>query len=237
MSFSEEISLANGGLAVVILAGDVQIPSDYDLNPQVLPFTMNQISGDETFINQKIPSQTRVVLVSDHINKYVYDGLRNVLARRNVPCLLRKGQDSIANALSELFPNKKIILPANGGKGEKQEESKKHAPKGSLLTLIAQADLSKGTAEEARRLFRIAQLEGISTTLGSLSTGISNRKRKERRGEIPKSVLSPQKQALRVLDEAIESLSLIRSYVESTEQENDELKAQLRKIQEVFGRK
>ena len=50
------------------------------------------------------------------------------------------------------------------------------------------------------------------------------------------SLQGRQAQALKVLDEAIDSLRLIRDWVETTEGENRELKARVTRIEEAFKR-
>lgn len=236
MAAVEKVDLSNGGTAIVVLGTETQIPSDFEMDPRIIPFTHNQLSGDEFFIQSRIPSQVRVVIVSEVLPPRTYETLRKVLEKRGIPYLYRKGQGSLDACLIEMFPRKSTVEPVNGN-GTKSDGKKVIAPKGSIRDLVEQADLRKGSAEEARRLMRIAQEKGIPTTLGSLSQAIANRKRKMGAGEMPKSALKPQQQALRVLDEAIESLALIREYVMNTEQENDDLKAKLRKVEDIFGRR
>ncbi len=104
----------------------------------------------------------------------------------------------------------------------------KNAPKGSISSLVQEcADLNKGSAEEARRLFRIAQSRGIPTTLGSLAQAITVQKRKGGRTEPPKSILTEQQRAVGALTDAIINLELVKEYVERTETLNLELTAKL----------
>ena len=61
------------------------------------------------------------------------------------------------------------------------------------------------------------------------------RRKRGRSGEVG-SLQGRQAQALKVLDEAIDSLRLIRDWVETTEGENRELKARVTRIEEAFKR-
>lgn len=215
---------AQGGIAVVILAKGIELPKDFAFHPQILAYDSVDLPNYVDDLSEKIPSTARVVLIGGELPGDQFSTIRAALARRHLTYITRRNPVALDAALRQVLPTKKppvvdADVPANGnGNGARSA-----APKGSLSELIKEANLSKGSAEEARRLFALAQSRGITTTVGSLQTGISNRKRREQVGGVVKSVMSPQQKAVSVLDDAIMNLQLIRDYVVDTEAANAEL--------------
>lgn len=122
------------------------------------------------------------------------------------------------------------------------------APKGSVQTLITthspallKEDPQMPQAEMGRRLFRIAQSEGIPTNFDSIVQGVRVWKRKHGVGERPPSATPIDTRARMTIDTAIEALraqidqlEAIKVYYAGLETENAQLKARNRKITEVF---
>jgi hypothetical protein len=219
------VDLSRGGTAVLIApTSEYQVPDEWRLHPQVVPLTYAELAED---IHEKIPATAKILVTAERLPSPLYSALQTVVRRRTgLVHINRSTPEAVAEVLRALFKG------AGKGNGELRVTKR-----GALQGLIARADLSKGSAEEARRLIKIAQTEGITTTLGSLAQGISVRKRKAGRGELPTSVRTPQMQALLVLDQAIDGLKLIRDYVNDTEVENAALKVQLKKISDALGMK
>lgn len=221
----ETTTLSNGEIAVLVLSKDYDIPEGYENNPRVLALKAADLTHDSDQISKSIPTNTKIVLMTDGIPANTYQSLNAVFRRRNLPFVVRKNATALEVELAKIVP----------AKAETLTSPKSSLPLGSVRAFIEkEADLRKGSAEEARRLLALATSRGIPTTFGSLAQTISKIKREKGYGEIPNSVKSPQLQALKILDDALASLALIRDYVTSVENENNDLKEFKKKAQALF---
>lgn len=257
----QEVDLSKGGMVTVCLGKGFDIPSDFAYDPRVHFIVTAGLSPQAL----QIPSQTKIVIVTDRIGAQVFGSITSVCRRRGFPYLPRKTEDAIVNELKKLLPAKIQTVPDAGldtprvggdgspssnGHGSQNPPSASipgtpsgMAPKGSIRDLAKEADLSKGSAEEGRRLYGIAQVRGIPTTLSSITQAISQLKRKGGRGDLPVS-LAPQSALLQLsqgITEAIEALQRIQTHAEALERgkedllsENQELRAKMQLLKEAF---
>lgn len=242
-----EIDMAAGGTAVVILAKAYELDAEYAVNPQIVPVKANELSGDPEKVSLKLPANAKVAIISDGIPSNYYGALLTACRKRGLVYLMRRNQAAIDEQLAALFPKKRNALPfpvatladavaATNGNGHGAAAEKPQAFGTVSAFVEAEADLRKAAAEEARRLLPIAASRGIQTTFLSLSQQIGKLKRKHQATGVPASIQSKQAQALTILDQAIDSLRLIRDYVASTETENSALTDRLKAIEEAFRR-
>lgn len=234
-----EVDLSTGGTCVVVLSRDYQLESDFSFHRQILPLSVDQLAGTKEEIEKKIPPTTKVVVLSDGIPGFTYQNLHAVFRRRGLVYIQRKNQESINQELKKLFPEKArattIASHQVSSNGDGEHKPKKIAGHGVIATLVAEnVNLREANASEAKRLFRIAQEQGITTTIASLAQAIAKHRRKSGSTGVVKSAMSKQQQALAILDEAITNLGLIRDYVAETEQRNSDLEAKLETVAALF---
>jgi hypothetical protein len=216
----EPVKLGQGDMAVVVLGGTFDLPESYENHPQVISLNAKELPYEPDQISSKIPNTTKIILMTDGVPAQAYQSMNKVFRQRGLPFLVRKNTHAMEMALDELFPKKpkKLI-----------------APKGTVSDLVKEnVDLTKSNAEEARRLMTLAKQRNLQTTVGSLSQAIAVYRRKSGGTAIPKSIMSAKQQALAILDEAINNLTMIREYVIVTEAENEELKEIKRKAEDLF---
>lgn len=247
-----------GGVITVILAQHFELPKPYDTSPQVFPLLADDLPLMRDQLSEKIPPNTKIVLIGGNIPHGTYTVLQRVLDQRHLERVTRKNPAALSEAIRKvIYGNGKSDAPApqltatiaenaiaaDGPVLVKTNGNGKAAPpaaqvRGAVTALCREADLGKGSAEEARRLFRVAQMRGISTTIPSLQQGITQLKRKGGRTETPKSIMTAQERALIVFDEAIaagqkmiEGLTAVREYVANTEQTSVKIANKLREFQ------
>jgi hypothetical protein len=263
-----EVDLSKGGMVTVCLGKGFEAPSEFAFDPRV-HFIMTAGLSPQAL---QIPSQTKILIVTDRIGSQLFGSITAVCRRRGFPYLPRKTDGAIVNELKKLLPAKPHTVPdanSHGGQDTPRGESPASAPasngnghgngspsasipttptgmapKGSIRDLAKEADLSKSSAEEGKRLYGIAQMRGIPTTLGSITQAISQLKRKGGRGDLPVS-LAPQSvllQLSRGITEAIEALQRIQVQAEELERgkedllaENQDLKARIQLLKEAFS--
>jgi hypothetical protein len=225
-----------GGMAVVILGKEFDIPSDYAYHPQVMALLADKLPTSIEELSAKIPQTAKIVLIGGEIPGPQFGNLRTVFTRRSLTFVQRRNAMALEDALKNIVPIKNIRPAVDQKSASNGDQAKKKdmAPKGSIQTLVKEADLNKGSAEEARRLFGIAQQRGIPTTIPSLAQAIAVAKRKGGRTEPPRSIMSAQQNALKTLDEAISGLQLIREYVAQTEELNLELNRKLEAFKAIL---
>lgn len=209
----------------------------YQRHPNVMWKPWDSCNGSSPLV----PINTKAVILTPDIPTLLQQSLFGEVRRRNIIHVSRDNASAIQQMLDRWIPESKQ-LPSSSGSDPELEivDGVSKAGRGSLKAFIeAEADLSKGSADEARRLLPIAQAKGIKTTFGSLSQGISVAKRKSGRGDIPLSVMpnAGQLQALKILDDSLAGLALVRDYVMKTEQENLEMKKILERARAVFEKK
>lgn len=241
-----EVDLSKGGVVTLVLGTGYELPTEFAFHPQVHVV-------DASLVNPThegwIPSTTKIVIHTDHIPEKVYQYLQTIVRQRRLVYLPRKANGAILTELRRLLP----VKPANGngagkdaekpGKETKAEaaaaaEGKTIAARGSIIGLVKElADLRKGSSEEGKRLFHIAQQRGIKTTLGSVKQAVTQAKRKQGRGDIPLSAQPAQGAGIQVyagIQAAIEALTQIQAHAETLEKdkaailsENADLKARI----------
>jgi hypothetical protein len=285
----EKVDFTKGGMMAVCLGKGYTIPNDYRFHPQVylLDTTLNPGELDDL-----LPSQTRLVLMTDKIPQKMYQYLQDTIRKKRLIHIFRKSDPQIAGVLRSAFPKGRVpVMPESNGNGhghqaappltaaieelsevELSDLERASTPRpvpspppspspskgfagaktveeqgrGAVSTFIRKhVNLKRGSAEEARRLFAIAQKEGVSTTVGSLAQAIGVLKRKGGLGDLPAS-LAPEPVTLSItmaIDRAVEALNSIRQRAEELERdkdkivrENDNLRASIQLMKEAFGK-
>jgi hypothetical protein len=233
----QKVDLSSGGMVSVIMGKDYDIPIDFAHHPQC-----NFVEGWKLQPGQVngtvIPTATKIVIMTDGLPSLVYHNLNSEFRRRNLPFVTRKSTNALNDALKEMFAKKAAPAgtpaPKPTGPGPKQI-----APRGAIQELIKEANLLLSTGEESRRLFQVAKSRGIITTEASLAQAISKMRRTKGYGERPNSANPPELnqrlRALKILDDAIAGMQLVREYVEKTEAENSELTARILKMKEALA--
>lgn len=263
MAAPTEIDLSKGGVVTLVLGQGYDVPTEFAYHPQVHSINAQTIDPKS---EGWVPSTTRIVIHTDHIPDRVYQYLQTILRQRRLTYLTRKTPGAILTELQRLLPKQKAEAMGNGsgnGSGAAATTTAerlttrgtlpKMAPRGSIQALVAElADLSKGSGEEGRRLFKIAQAKGIKTTLASVTQGVAKAKRKGGRGDIPVSaqpvaqaagtkVYTGITTAVEALKMAIKELEGLRDAAETLEKdkagilaENQEMRARIDLIESAW---
>jgi len=211
-------------MAVLVLAKDMEVPKPFALHPQILPLPVGDLTTSLPAVSAKLPSNTKLVVIAGELSQLAFGLVTKAAQRRSIPYVHRRNAQAVLDVLRHALPERPVVdsipdpAPATGVTSNGDSEAAPaaavapaRAAKGSIRDFIkAEADLGKGAAEEARRLFVLAQQRGIPTTFASLSQGIAIAKREGGRTGVPKSVMSAQQRALATLNEAIAGLELIR---------------------------
>lgn len=256
-----EIDLTKGGVVTLVLGQGYDVPTEFAYHPQVHVINAQTIDPKN---EGWVPTTTRIVIHTDHIPEKVYQYLQTILRQRRLTYLTRKTPGAILTELQRLLPRQKVEASGNGhGNGAAATATAerlttrgtlpKMAPRGSIQALVAElADLSKGSGEEGRRLFKIAQAKGIKTTLASVTQAVAKAKRKGGRGDIPVSA-QPVAQAagtqvytgitlaVEALKTAIVELERLRDAAETLEKdkagilaENQEMRARIELMESAW---
>lgn len=223
-------------LVTVFLGKEQFAPPDFKDHPQVQYLTADNGSLDFRHLRDQVSPSCKVLITTDNIPQALFHQLVGFAKGTNRPYVHRKHPNAIAVQLAKYFPNAKTkatkLLDSNGD----------HVPeRGRIQALLDRhpPDLSKSSTDEARRLFAIAQQEGTPTTINSLATAISNRKRKEQRGDIPASARGGRRnKALEIkteLEDMQIRLGLMAEWVTDTEAENVRLRAKMDEMHRVLG--
>lgn len=230
----------SGGLVTVVLGTGVDAPTDWSLHPRVHWVVANELHRHD--VPGAIPTNTKLMLITDNISGNVFQQIHDERKRRRMPYMIRKTGEAVAEALKDIFPTKVDIpfnpaLEAVNGNGHgaaaapAEDGERKPMAKGAVKTFVeTNLDLSpeKTNAEEARRIFRLAQVHGIETTIGSVQQAITNYKRQQRAGSRPES-LAPVHvidsiAIAKALEDAIGVLSSVKARVEAMDAENEKLR-------------
>lgn len=236
--------LADGGMVVVLLGKDYDCPSEYRYHPQVQVIDSTRV--EPTGVSKMIPANARIAIVTNQIPPPVFAAFKSYASRRKLLYLPRSSAAALKDELAKQLAANPVVDQAPTPKpvakvGDvvsivpaKEKEGRKIAPKGTVPALLDEAklDLSKGVAEEARRIADFAKTRGIQTTLGSIEQAIRVRKRKAGRGDIPLSVVPTSERlgALAMLDHAIDGLNSLRDNLEK-------LRDYVRRVDEESERK
>lgn len=243
---AEGVSLADGGVVTVLLGRGVDCPAEYLHHPCVRVVETEKF--DTSDAERCFTSNSRAFLTTSGLPKRFYDRFQMEVRRRKSIVMYRPTTGSLENELRKIVATSRMMTEHEGSNGNgkgigtstvgeaaKMTEGVKKtiAPKNAIANLASQCDPKKSTAEEARRLFQVAQAQGLKTTLGSVTQAVSKYKRKHGMTDRPASAVAPEVNkrlsALRVLDDSIAGLALVREYVETVEAENQQLQEKLEK--------
>lgn len=245
----------SGGLVTVVLGTGVDAPDEWGFHPRVHWLVARDVKRHA--VAAAIPSNTRLLIFTENIHHQVYQPLQDERKRRRLPYLTKQSQGAVEDQLTKIFP--KTSAPFNpippidvskNGDSAPAASAEPDRSRGFLKTFLEKhVDFSpaKSTAEEARRVFKLAQLEGVQTTLGSVTQGIAVLKRKRGIGSRPDSATAHQEVGDSVsiqiaLEAAIAGLQAVLVRVKSLDtsdeglrKENDDLRARIKLLKEAFG--
>lgn len=230
----------NGGLVTIVLGPNADAPSDWTFHPQihwVMAGTLQQPHA----VAQSIPTNTRILAIVDRLDGDIFRALHYEAKRRQVPYVSRATSAAIGELLAQtIFPEKKTAPPVPPPDATPVDGS---APeRGALQTLVrTHADLSPtaSSGAEARRLFALAQKQGLTTTVASIEATIRIVKRKQHSGSRPESAtpshIADANAVTRALESAITALTEIKDRVTRIDEENTALREQNEKFSQLFA--
>lgn len=230
------VNLSDGGSAVIITAPGFDCPRPFNAHPQLCVLASADLPIHGSDIATQFPPNTRLVVIGGELPRPAFMAVRTVAERRHLPWLQRNDPAGLTAILAKVLAKTTGQEPAEAAP---ETDKRKRGPVAEFVQ--AEADLTKGAAEEARRLFVIAQQRGLQTTLGSLSQAIGNAKRKAGATGVPKSIQPASVKALDTLQDSIAGLQLLTEYITTVEKENiqlradrDAIKARLKKAQAMM---
>jgi hypothetical protein len=126
--------------------------------------------------------------------------------------------------------------PARSGNGaDKEKETRTLAPRGAAAALMDkywEQIKGLGTADAARFLF---QRKDFPSTVASLENAVRQRKRLEGRSDQPQSIVPTDMKMLKILDDAIAGLQLVREYVATAEDRIAEADSMKKRLADALG--
>jgi hypothetical protein len=242
--------LANGGVVAVVLGQNGDLPTDYGYHPKVVPVEGWKLHPHK--VDNAIPNNAKaIILGGDRLPRDIFESIMTISKRRRIPYMTRSTLPALEATLRDLLPPKlagSTASPAttapepDGPVDTDAAATRQQAPRGAVRGLIEahapellKEDATMGTMELAKRLFRIAQVQQVSTTVASLSQGIRIWKRENRIGERPASATPERVLVLQRIDRAIAELQGCRGYIEELEKENAELRKKVEHTKQIFS--
>jgi hypothetical protein len=222
----ETIDLTKGGRIVVII-GNGGFVKEYEHHPQV---TFFDIINYKTYadLNNVMPVDTKLVIITDGIPQPMYLWITSTYCRqKKIVFLVRRSNNAIYETL------KKYLTVDNTLKVS-PEEAKDTFQRGKLEPLIPLIDFSKSNTEMGKILMNKAVELGIRTTEGSLIQLVSNQRKKQNGGTVPKSARSQLDVSVEMLDQAIHGLTDIRDFLIATVEENRMLRQKVERFKKVM---
>lgn len=242
-----EIDLTNGGVIAVLLGEGDDLPTEFTLHQQVRPVVCSRL--DARAVDLNLPGTVRfVVFGPTKLPPSVFGNIRTILGRRNLKFRLTDNQEHLRQTIEEMLPKPKKAAPPKTEAAREEAAKTERAVKGTLKTFV-EAELPKlleedqvmPTAEAAKRLFRIAQDKGITTTFGSLQEVVRKYKREHSVGERPASAMPPSQKfendlaaAMEALENATAILGRVQVEYLRVVGENEKLRTQNARFKEVF---
>jgi len=233
-----EVTLKDGGIITLLLADGVDCPAEYTNHPLVRVLEVGKFGVED--VEKCFASNSRLLITTPHMPQKFYERLQAEVHRRKAVWLFRKNAEAIEQEIDKYV--RPVLKPASNNGGAKIGDAVKNknliAPKGAIQELIAQDDTNKSIAEESRRLFKIAQVKGITTTVSSIAQAISKKRRHGGQTARPASAVNPEVNkrlgVLKILDDAIAGFTLVREYVAKVEGENEALTEKLEKFRKLL---
>lgn len=240
----QRFDLSDGGMVLVVLGRGYECPAEYRYHPRVQVVDACAVKPSEAV--SMVPSNAKVAVITSLIPPPVFTAFKQVFSRRRLTYLPRSTPAALATQLKEILSTttERVVdvepergrangVAATLGEVARVTEAKVQQVKGSLTEFVkAEADLKRGTAEEARRLFDLARKRGLTTTLASLQQTIRTHKRKGGLSDRPLSATpgNERLEAMALLDNAIDGLQKLRAFVERVDAENDQKERLIAKL-------
>lgn len=204
----------DSGTVVVVGVRSTNLDAVYREHPRVVVWE----STDPKSLNKDLPTNARAVVMTRFVDHTLSGRIIEQARQRNLTLfpMLETGQ--IKAQLDEL-------LDMNA-----KETPKEPPKKGQLKDFVAKnSDPNANVKSETSRLMSLASKAGIKTTPGSVEQAIRVHRRSILHGK-PSSILTKSQQLVKVLDDCIAGLELLREEVQRIEKENSEMKAKLEAV-------
>lgn len=99
--------LAKGGVVTVMLGSGFDLPADFGYHPAVHGVVANNC--DPGNIAKEIPTNTKVLILTEQINRQVYEATKTLSAKRRLLYLIRKTPAALAEALKDIVPKRPVL--------------------------------------------------------------------------------------------------------------------------------
>lgn len=245
----QPVDLSNGGVITVIVGEGGDLPTDYGFHPRVRPIDGRVINVQDP--QQQLPANMKALIFGSgkKLPTKTFEAIHEYLKKKRILYRICTNDEHVHQTLKEWVPEEKKAPEPKTAEAKVEVEKKKIAARGSIKSLIERhvplllkEDAVMPTSELGRRLFRIAQDEGLETTLGSCEQGARVYKREHRIGERPVGLQTHEQRGLTGIDEIIghmeESLAAMKRMRQAfidREAEHAKLSAQTAKMREVFA--
>jgi hypothetical protein len=183
------ISLADGGTITLVMSSDIDVPTDFAFHPAITVLDARKFTPAD--VPKCFGSNSKALITTPHLPQAFYQQLMMEVRRRKTVTMHMANKGAMEQGLKRILDTAKQngTGTASAGKSEKRAMAEKGSIKKFIDTNVL--DPSKSTAEEGKRLFRLAQEQGLTTTLGSITQAVSQYRRKHSQSARPASLDSP----------------------------------------------
>ena len=94
--------IAQGGLITVALGRNVELPPRWQQEPRVYPLRTAQLDYDT--LREAMPSNTRIVILTDHIPGHLVQPIHREIQKRHLNYLVRKSPAAVDDELARWLP-------------------------------------------------------------------------------------------------------------------------------------
>jgi hypothetical protein len=94
----------SGGVAAVVLASDMDLPTNYENHAQVLALRVGAVPNTLPAFSARVPANTRVVIIGGVPPDFTLGLVQKVCARRALPLEMHRKAPALADALRRLLP-------------------------------------------------------------------------------------------------------------------------------------
>jgi hypothetical protein len=102
LSRARQEVMARGGLITVALGSDIELPKRWQDEPRVFP--MNTVGLSYHQIHDAMPSNTRIVILTDRIPNTIFQPIHKEIKRRHINYLVRKTEAAVDDELARWIP-------------------------------------------------------------------------------------------------------------------------------------
>jgi hypothetical protein len=165
---------------ISVVYGQGEPVAEYATHPRVQWVPVNGRSHTE-LVNAIAPT-SRFIVLGERISQQLYQYIAAEAKRRHGQMLHKGNTGAIRTMLRIIFPAEPApeLVPPTSPPATSHDEGKPKYQRGFVQAFLDTHpfDATKSASDEGRRLFAIAQAEGITTTLASITQAILVRKKK-----------------------------------------------------------